>query len=216
MSDNSYWTLQSLAEFWRADNMANIKPSNWGEFPEGFDPRKVISHLYNWVGKGDVTELGCGYGRCSSAFPVSKYHGVDINSDAVERAKKLFPTYSFEVITSPDNLPGGHVLMAYTVLLHMPDAVLVPWIQAAQARYNYILVCEILGREWRATAGITPVFNRDLEDYKSLFSPFSLVAEVRLPYQRYVNSEFTSRVKNTDISFMIFGREGHGLSGLAI
>lgn len=216
MRDQESWTMESLAEFWRGDNLVNIKPAVGGEFPEGFDPRKVLAHMHLWAGGGAVTELGCGYGRCAPAFRPGLYTGLDINPAAVDKARQCLPDYRFEVVGAPEQLPGGSLLLAYTVFLHMPDDVLLPWVQAAEACYEHILVCEILGRDWRATAGVTPVFNRELEDYKALLAPFELCAEVRLPYQRYVNSEFAGRVRNTDISFMLFCRQGARLSGLAL
>jgi hypothetical protein len=214
--DEKEWSLESLREFWVADNLANIKPGEFGEFPEGFDPRKMLAQLHQWVGGGRVTEMGCGYGRLCTAYSKSDYHGVDINPVAISKAKELFPGYRFDVIENPHSLPGGTLLLAYTVFLHMPHDVLISWIEVAQQRYEYIVVCEILGRDWRKTAGKTPVFNRDLQDYIELLAPFKLMTEVRMPYQRYVNSHFAEQVKSTDISFMVFGRDVGCLSGFAL
>mgnify|MGYP001164676727 CR=1 FL=1 len=216
MSNRKKWDLKSLRDFWVSDQFANIKPENWGEFPEGFDPRKVLASLYQWTGGGAVTELGCGYGRLCQAFSQANYKGFDINSTAIGRARDLFPGYRFDVIEDPLDLPGGSLLLAYTVFLHMPDDVLIPWIRAAQQRYRYIAVCELLGQDWRSTAGITPVFNRELTDYVELLSPFSLAVEIRMPYKRYVGSHFATRVASTDISFLVFGREGARLDGLTL
>lgn len=216
MSNEKKWSLKSLREFWVSDQLVNIKPESWGEFPEGFDPRKVLANLSQWAGTEDVTELGCGYGRLCQAFSPSNYQGFDINPSAISRATELFPKYRFGVIENPEDLPEGGILLAYTVFLHMPDDVLIPWLRAAQQRYRYIVVCELLGRDWRCTAGTTPVFNRDLVDYVELLSPFTLMTAVSIPYQRYVNSEFATRVKSTDISFLVFVREGDQLDGLSL
>lgn len=216
MTDKSIFDFESLRIFWRNDDLENIKPMNYGEFPEGFDPRKVLRCIHDWIGGGSVTELGCGYGRICSAYPPRQYVGVDINPAAIARAKREFSEYCFDIIEKPDALPGGGLLLAYTVFLHMPDSILVPWINAAQQKYQYILVCEILGRDWRKTAGNVPIFNRELEDYIALLLPFKLMLKIHLPYQRYVNSQFASQVASTDISFLLFGSISNAFPGLAV
>jgi SAM-dependent methyltransferase len=216
MHDEKEWSFEALRKFWVSDNLSNIKPGNFGEFPEGFDPRKVLSILRQLVGSGCVTELGCGYGRLCSSYSAVDYRGFDINPLAINKARECFPGYRFDVIDDPHDLPGGVLLLAYTVFLHMPNSVLIPWIETAKRNYEYILVSEILGRDWRETAGTTPVFNRDLKDYIELIAPFKLVTEIRVPYQRYVNSHFASLVKSTDISFLLFRQNGVCPSGLAL
>jgi len=216
MSGNKQWNMKALREFWRKDKLTNIKPANWGEFPEGFDPRKVLAHMYQWAGGGAVTELGCGYGRLCEAFPQNSYVGLDINPEAVFKARELFPDYTFDVVERPENLPGGAILLAYTVFLHMPDEILCQWVSEIQQRYSYVIVCELLGQDWRETAGTTPVFNRNLKDYVDMLSPFTLTAEIRFPYLRYLNSDFSARVASTDISFLLFGVNGTCLKGLTV
>jgi hypothetical protein len=98
----------------------------------------------------------------------------------------------------------------------MPDEVLTQWVLEMRKRYQYIVVCELLGRDWRKTAGTTPVFNRDLNDYVDLLAPFSLAVEIRMPYLRYVNSKFSSQVASTDISFLVFGCAGARLEGITV
>jgi len=151
-----------------------------------------------------------------TAYPESDYHGLDLNPVAISKAQELFPGYRFDVIDHPHSLPSGTILLAYTVFLHMPHNILMSWIEVAKQRYDYIVVCEILGRDWRKVAGKTPVFNRDLQEYIELLTPFKLMAEVRVPYQRYVNSPFAKQVKNTNISFMVFGHDVDNLSGVAL
>lgn len=216
MSEKTKWNIETLRKFWMNDKFTNIKPANWGEFPEGFDPRKILAHLHQWTGGGRVTELGCGYGRLCNAFPQEDYYGVDINPEAISKARELFRGYRFDVINSPYDLVGGTLLLAYTVFLHMPDEMLIQWVCEMRNRYHYIAVCELLGRDWRKTAGSTPVFNRDLNDYVDLLAPFTLSAEIRMPYLRYVNSNFSTQVASTDISFLVFGRDGARLNGLTV
>ena len=210
------WNAKSLMNFWISDDLSNIKPSNWGEFPEGFDPRKVISNIHRWIGGGSITELGCGYGRLCQSFSADKYKGLDINPNAILKAKDLFPGYEFQIIKEPSELSGGDILMAYTVFLHMPDDVLLDWIESAKNLYKYIVVCELLGRSWRNMAGTVPVFNRDIEEYIAILKPFRLAAEIRLPYERYSTSDLFSTQENTNLSFMIFTREENRLDGLRV
>jgi SAM-dependent methyltransferase len=216
MSNNTEWNTKSLRDFWVSDKLANIKPASWGEFPEGFDSRKVLTNIYQWTGGGRLIELGCGYGRLCNAFPLEDYLGLDVNPAAIAKARELFSNYKFDVIESPEALPSGEILLAYTVFLHMPDEILIKWISVMTKRYQHIVVCELLGRDWRKTAGTTPVFNRDLKDYVELLAPFTLEAGIRMPYLRYVNSNFSTQVASTDISFLVFGREGARLDGLIV
>lgn len=216
INNEKAWDFESLRDFWVSDKLTNIKPGDFGEFPEGFDPRKILELLHRWIGGGQITELGCGYGRLCTAFPVDQYYGLDLNPFAIKKAKETFPPYQFDIIDEPNRLQGGIMLLAYTVFLHMPDDVLIEWINSAKKHYNYIVICEILGRDWRRTAGTTPVFNRELNEYVALLNPFNLITEIRIPYQRYVKIPFASKVKNTDISFMVFGRDEICLSGFAL
>lgn len=215
MSDEK-WNAQSLRNFWISDDLTNIKPSNWGEFPEGFDPRKVIADIYRWIGGGAVTELGCGYGRLCQSFASNMYTGLDINPSAILKAKDLFPSYEFQLIQEPNELSGGNILMAYTVFLHMPDDVLKGWIESAKKCYKHIVICELLGRDWRNMVNRVPVFNRELQEYIDLLKPFNLSAEIQLPYQRYSTSDLFANQKNTNLSFMVFTKEEALLDGLRV
>lgn len=204
--NDSDWDLKKLKEFWSNDNFANIKPAIGGEFPEGFDPRKVLKSIYSWCGAHQVTELGCGYGRLTKVFQNSAYRGFDINAGAISKAISILPDYSFQEINSPHELPKGDFIYMYTVCLHMPNHVLIPWLEEMKTKYEYILIAEILGKDWRLVAGQTPVFNRDLEEYKKLLEPFQLSLSVNIPYQRYVNSPFSERVRSTDMAFLLFSK----------
>jgi len=206
--NESDWSFERLKEFWEKDQLRNIIPQVGQAFPEGFDPKPPLREIFKWSGGGSVVDLGCGYGRLCEAFEPEAYTGVDINPLAVAEARKLHPAYRFEALGSEANLPSGDFCLAYTVFLHMPDQALKPWLESIRKNFKYLLIAEILGRDWRDAAGSTPIFNREREDYAGLMKPFSPALELRVPYQRYVNSHFATMTRNTDISFLLFSENG--------
>lgn len=203
--------IESLKKYWVNDNLNNIKPNLGSEFPEGFDPRLILNQIYKWCNKGKITELGCGYGRLADAFPNDCYLGLDLNPKAIEKAIVSFNKYQFKTIDTEYDIPKGDILVAYTVFLHIPNEILSTWLKAIKAKYDYIIICEILGSNWRLYAGETPVFNREKEEYIKMLEPFNLEMEILMPYKRYVNSDFTklNNELNTDISFLVFSKENN-------
>lgn len=171
----------TASEYWKRNaNLESITPS--GErFPEGFD---VISMLKMCIPEGEVLDFGCGDGRMVPAFEPYRYTGVDINPHALKACAAKHPNHVFRPDT--DMLPRVAVALCYTVLLHVPDDEIHKVTARLAAAARRVIVVEIMGRGWRRQ-GNPPVFNREAEEYESLFNGegMKLSAKVSMPYDRY-------------------------------
>ncbi|WP_459555208.1 tetratricopeptide repeat protein [Lacunimicrobium album] len=197
-------------KFWESDNFQNIIPQNasLGEFPEGWNVRELLSTLFtpyadhaHATGQGDGTilEVGCGYGRLASAFPPSRYRGVDVNINAIQRCQSSLPLHQFTKVDFIDEYPRSSLAFTYCVLLHIDDeavkSVTAKLCQAAPV----VVIAEIMGRKWRR-GGLPPVYNREESEYEALMQAqgYRLFRSCRLPYLHY---------QNTNISLLFFRPE---------
>lgn len=199
---HNYGEVMPDQEFWIAEGMKHIVPQGMGEFPEGFDVIGAIKDFSKKVDYQKVIDFGCGYGRLCESFKADQYLGVDINPQAIREAKERFPKYSFEVLD--DDLERADLFFAYTVFLHIGDRALHKLLK--KVRSKYLLVGEILGREWRRI-GNPPVYNRNFEDYIKIFRTHDFVLKKRMekPYERYSDTPW-HQDKNTNFSFILFER----------
>lgn len=181
---------EKIINFWKNDNLKNITAGNI-EFPEGWDVRELISEI---IKKDDIIEVGCGYGRLVESFTPEQYNGVDINPYAIEEAKKRNPKYSFSNFNVDDELNASTWLMFYTVLLHVNDDDILPYLKSVTKNTKKILICEILGEKWR---GWEFAFNREKNTYVDLLNEcgFKKIQSIEKEYMHY---------KNTNITFIIF------------
>lgn len=186
-------------KFWKEQGNKNIIPNTGQEFPEGFD---VLGELQSKVLGGRVVlEIGCGVGRLVRAFDYCKYIGVDINESALGIARTKFPEHQFELCGYLGPFPKSNTTVLYTVLLHISDEQILPFLEVVVENTDMVLVCEIMAREWRRS-GNPPVYNRETVEYVNLFESLGmkLLGHERYLYERY--KDF-SKV-NRDISFMRF------------
>jgi len=197
--DQGDWDREYL--LWNETGLRNVKPSSlrYGEFPEGWD---VIAELRRLVGpfvNERILELGCGYGRLCRAFPAEHYIGVDINSEAIARARQLFPAYRFQTCAYVDEYPSANVALAYTVFLHLPDDALES-VLARLGNVKDIFIAEILnGKDFEKNTDsnydeperLHSVYHRSLEDYERIVGRFGLRFEesVRKPYYYYPHAK---------------------------
>jgi hypothetical protein len=116
-------------------------------------------------------------------------------------AQEKFPEHEFQLSGYLGPFPKADTTVLYTVLLHISDDNITPFLKSVVENTNMVLVCEILGREWRRK-GNPPVFNRDESDYVDLFEKLGwrLRHHERSLYERYKDVPD----KNRDISFMRF------------
>jgi SAM-dependent methyltransferase len=173
------------------DGIKNVIPraGRKGEFPEkpGFSPYKVLQDIIK--GK-PVCEVGCGYGRLAPAFHHESYIGVDINVDAIARAKHEHPVYSFHVINAY-RYPPSMAKFAYTVAMHVPDDEYSEFIGAiCESTGDQIVIAEILGSHLRKDMTVKPegvshaTFGRDQLQHENEFLKhgWSLVTYHKFPY----------------------------------
>ena len=188
--------MNSVYEFWKNNSLSNIKPKRGGEFPEGWDVVEFLRDLFEEENFGDVVDIGCGYGRLCKAFKPDNYLGLDFSKDAIEAAKLANPEYNFSVIDDNTKYPKSNSKLLYTVLLHQSDEDINDIIEDLCNSTNIIVVAEICGRKWRRT-GNPPVFNRDVEEYKSLFAKQGkfILEHYSIPYKAY---------NSTKIEIMVF------------
>lgn len=181
---------QTIYNFWAKNSLHHIKPNRLGEFPEGIDMREFYKDLLSEKEYGKVLDIGCGYGRLSTAFYPNNYIGLDYSKEAISKAKELNPEYTYLICGFNEALPPGDTALLHTVCLHISDDTIKEFLQSLQVRR--IIIGEILGRKWRRR-GNPPVFNRDLADYiKILGTP---TATTSIKYEAY---------KDTFLSVLIF------------
>lgn len=178
-------SAEQLTRFWIDDGMRNIQPP--GDNPAGFDELAVLQDVYGRCDARDVVELGCGYGRLAPAFASDRYVGLDINPDAVARARRNAPDHRFATIEFDEPLPPGDLGLAYTVLLHIDDANIVDIAARMSRAFGKILIVEIMDRRVRDWPNSVPAFSRDRHEYESLFDGYEPGFELRRPYQRYAS-----------------------------
>jgi len=192
-------------KYWQNDELKNIIPQNHGEFPEGWNPAEFLQEVVEKLDFESVLDFGCGYGRLCKAFDPQFYTGIDLNPNAVAKAKELNENYNFLEINVDSEYSQADLTMAYTVFLHLDDETLLNILERLRkTTKKYLIIAEILGREWRR-AGTPPVFNRNKEDYVQLAASkgFEFAEEHKRAYARYANNpEFQD--KNTDLSILVF------------
>lgn len=186
--------------FWETKGMENIIPEGFGEFPEGWDVSGLLKEITDELGYSSVIDFGCGYGRLCKGFDPSKYMGLDINPEALGAAKKRFQDYQFHF--ADEEPKYADIYLAYTVFLHMKEQELHEVLKSM--RCKWLIVAEILGREWRRD-GLPPVYNRELCEYVEIMRrhDFVLHKHLKRPYKRYADAPWYQG-RNTDISFLVF------------
>lgn len=183
-----------LVKFWEDDHCRNIIPPSSAS-PAGFDEVAFLRRLDPVLMSSSVVELGCGYGRLASAFRPDMYLGIDINSEAIERARICQPSYRFQAIDFNAVLPSADLYLAYTVLLHIDDHNIADLSQRLKNACSRLLIVEIMDPKFRQFPSVVPNFVRSRSDYQRIFESFELEFELRRPYKHYPGS---------DISYLLF------------
>lgn len=159
------------AEYWQANSkLEHITP------PGDRHPEQGLFPALRRAVKGSVFEFGCGDGRLAPAFSPDAYTGFDINQHAIDAARIANPDHTFG-----SQWVEADTVLAYTVLLHIPDHEIQPILERFDD-YERIVIGEIMARQWRRP-GNPPVFNRDLGEYVEMIGRKYEV--IRVPYPRY-------------------------------
>jgi trans-aconitate methyltransferase len=190
---------KNYKKFWENDNFNNIVPIKNNNCPEGFDVIKQIKHLLSNISYSSVIDYGCGTGRLTTCFPPETYLGVDINKNAIKESKHTHKDYKFEVSNLQKEYETDLTLF-YTVLLHIDDNGIKNILNTIKTKY--ILICEILGNEWRAGSSV-PAYNRELEEYDLILQNFKRIEHLKIPYAYYSKNP-KHKGKNTNISFLLY------------
>ena len=195
------FNVMDTTEFWKERGHEYIKPTTGGEFPEGWDVKSYLTELCD--GKL-VTEIGCGTGRLSPAFPPEHYIGIDICTPALEIAEENNIDYKYILHNQGDSYPQADVRLAYTVLLHIDDDCIGDFIEnlcqdPATWHTLRVIVAEIMGRKWRRS-GDPPVFNREADEYITLFEKCGFELD-------YKNEKVYERYADTNITFLRFKKK---------
>lgn len=193
--------------YWINDNCNNIIPKNWGEFPEGFNVIDFLREITEELDFKSVLDFGCGYGRLSKAFDSDKYLGIDLNYKALKIARDDNAGYKYEeTFIDTEYYPNSDLTNVYTVFLHLDDNTLEEvLLKLSKSTNKYIIISEIMGREWRRN-GLPPAFCRDKEEYIKYLNKygFELYKEYDKPYKRYIEDKNWDDKKNRNVSFLIF------------
>ena len=150
--------------------------------------------------------FGCRYGRLSKAFDSDKYIGVDLNLKALKVVRKNNPQYRYEdIFINSKNYPDSDLVNAFFVFLHLDDDDFEDALIKLSKNNRYIIISEIMGREWRRD-GLPPVFCREKEEYIKYLNKygFELYKEYDKPYKRYIEDKNWDDKKNRNISFLVF------------
>lgn len=143
--------------FWLTDEAKHYFTPN-ERYPEGKE--ELFNALRLTCGQ-HVTEFGCGDGRLAEVFNPNCYFGYDPNPGHVNAARLNFPNHVFGT-----EYPGGNVVLAWNVFMHVPDEYLAEVIAKASAGASRLVIGEMMGHKWRRPVGPAPAFNREAEDYK--------------------------------------------------
>lgn len=199
---NRLW--RTLEEgFWIAEGTAHIKPETGHEYPEGFD---VGAALHTAIGgRFPVLEVGCGVGRIASLFGSNEYIGVDINPAAIAQARRMHPGHRLQLTDHGIQYPAAPSVLVYTVLLHVSDTTVTPFLQQISGDRERVVIAELMDTRWRR-GGSPPVFNRNPEDYVFMMETlgFHLASYSKHGYARYENQGLA---QDTRITFLTFDRK---------
>jgi len=190
--------MSKYKKWWIKDGLQNIIPQGYGTYPEGWDVCHEVQQflLKHRLDRCSVLDLGCGVGRLTFGFNSEKYIGVDLNPHAIQEARKLNPHYTFQEVDVDSEYPLADITFAYTVFNHLDEKT----IKAMKLKSDYILQCELLGKEWSGGGLVSQ--GKDLSTYQQIFEGYWIFDHVKFPYKRYVGWIG----KNTDMSFILWKR----------
>ncbi|OYV35430.1 MAG: hypothetical protein B7Z80_18415 [Rhodospirillales bacterium 20-64-7] len=142
-------------------------------------PKNTVSYralLENFMadnGIRTVTDLGCGDWQISRHVNWSgvQYTGLDAVPDVIANNLKAFGSVNiaFDVSTQPGDLKGGDLLIAKEVLQHLPNALIVAYLEAIKTRYRFALVTNSIAPGAHFNHDIAAGACRPLKPYLSPF-----------------------------------------------
>jgi ubiquinone/menaquinone biosynthesis C-methylase UbiE len=124
-------------------------------------------------------EIGCGYGRLTPTFAEfsAEHTPVDINPDAVAKARRAYPDYDFRVASATD-LPFPDrefdLVTTWTVLQHIPPdriGIACAELRRVLAPGGMLLLCEETRFADKPLGHRPHTWHRHSEEYQQLFVP---------------------------------------------
>lgn len=193
-------TAEQHYQRWNETGLKNIKPASirYGENPEGWNVVDEVRRIVSPFIRKRILEIGCGYGRICRAFNPQQYIGVDINRQAIDKAKSLFPSHKFQHVQYVDQYPQADVIFAYTVFLHIPEENIHDLIQRLDNTAEDIIIAEAMGHLDQNTTQnydhpdrFHAVYTRSSADYQRIVQQhgFYLFEETIKPYYYFDNTK---------------------------
>lgn len=111
-------SMNNNSELW-------TKYTNDNEDKKQVELSKFIYHLAIGLGTKRICEAGCNVGNNISSFPnYFDVHGVDMNKYALEKAKKKYPNFKFQLESiKKTSYPDSFFDLVFTrgILIHIPE-----------------------------------------------------------------------------------------------
>jgi SAM-dependent methyltransferase len=169
---------------WIYKNSAWGKGSGPGSSPiNTIEYRAFVSRFIDANGIGSVTDLGCGDWQFSRLMDWSSvtYTGLDVVPHIIEQNREVFgaPNILFQVSNSPEQLPGGDLLLAKEVMQHLPNALVSEYLTAIRRKYRFALITNAIEPKTEANRDIGAGGFRPLRIFDA---PFSAPGAVVMSY----------------------------------
>lgn len=128
-------------------------------------------------------EIGCGYGRLTPTFAEfsAEHIAVDINPDALAKARQAYPDYDFRP-ASANELPFPDsqfdLVTTWTVLQHIPPdriGVACAELRRVLAPSGTLLLCEETRLADQPLIRRPHTWHRNSEDYQKMFAPLEQI-----------------------------------------
>lgn len=193
MTDNLREAFEKIykSDAWSNGSGPGSSPANTIEY------RAFVSRFIEANSIRDVTDLGCGDWQFSRLMDWSAvdYTGVDVVPEIVEQNRKAYgaPNIRFEISSSPEELPGGDLLLAKEVLQHLPNAIVSKYLAAIRRKYRFALVTNAIEPKADANLDIPVGGYRPLRIFDPPFAaPGAVVMGYfpRVPSHIWVNAVF--------------------------
>lgn len=151
-------------EFWQTEGINYLR---WTDGPEYYEGEENVHTTVEFVGQGQLRDVGCGYGRLAKNFKPENYIGYDICLAAVKKATKMNPAYTFIHWDLSSIAPAETTLFANGPhLVNDKDIDHVLDIMCADT--NVIVISELMGREFRSIPYPYGVYHRTIEEYDTM------------------------------------------------
>jgi hypothetical protein len=189
MSDTAAMRAAFTA-IYREDQWTN--GSGPGALPDAtIEYRAFLARFMEANAVRSVTDLGCGDWQSSRFIDWSRvsYLGFDVVPSIVDRNLELHAAagVEFRLFQSPDDLPGGDLLIGKHILQHLPNDTVAEYLAAFSRRYRYLILTDSIEPAEDVNIDI------DFGGYRPLRlerAPFNARGAVIFTFFTHYNSQF--------------------------